>query len=72
EAIVKLLLDKGADIDVKDNSAGQTLLSMAAKHGHEALVKLLLERADLKTPAQTPLLFAAKYGSEELVKLLVE
>jgi ankyrin repeat protein len=40
--VVKLLLDKGAEIEAKD-SRGQTLLLRAAENGHEAVVKLLLE-----------------------------
>lgn len=42
EAIVKLLLENGADVMVNDN-AGRTALSLAAGNGHEAVVKLLLE-----------------------------
>ncbi len=37
---MKLLLEKGADLETKDNS-GQTLLLWAALNGHEAVVKLL-------------------------------
>ena len=44
EAIVKLLLEKGADIKAKDNN-GQTPLSWAAEKGHEAVVKLLESHA---------------------------
>jgi ankyrin repeat protein len=45
EAVVKLLLEKGADAKSKD-SRGQTPLSWAAKGGRrcEAVVKLLLEK----------------------------
>ena len=41
EAVVKLLLEKGAQLESKDNY-GQTSLSYAAGNGHEAVVKLLL------------------------------
>ena len=40
-----LLLEKGAKLETKDTSHGQTLLSLAAASGHEAVVKLLLEKA---------------------------
>ena len=42
EAVVKLLLEKGAELESKD-SEGWTPLSWAAEKGHEAVVKLLLE-----------------------------
>ena len=44
EAVVKLLLKKGAELESKNNS-GQTSLLWAAKDGREAVVKLLLEKA---------------------------
>ena len=40
---MKLLLEKGADVESKDR-AGHTPLSRAARNGHEAVVKLLLEK----------------------------
>ena len=46
EAVVKLLLEKGAELKTKSNN-GKTPLSYAAKNGHEAVVKLLLEKGDL-------------------------
>jgi hypothetical protein len=42
EAVVKLLLEKGAELEAKDKD-GRTPLLWAAKNGHEAVVKLLLE-----------------------------
>jgi ankyrin repeat protein len=41
--IVKLLLDKGADLNVK-NTYGITVLFMASVHGHTEIAKLLLDR----------------------------
>jgi hypothetical protein len=43
EAVVRLLLEKGAELESKD-SEGQTPLSWAAAKGHEAVVQLLLEK----------------------------
>ncbi|OBT67655.1 hypothetical protein VE03_03419 [Pseudogymnoascus sp. 23342-1-I1] len=43
EALVNLLLEKGADVDSKD-SYGRTPLSWATEKGNEAAVKLLLEK----------------------------
>jgi ankyrin repeat protein len=42
--VVKLLLEKNADLESKDDEYGQTPLSWAARNGHEAVVKLLLEK----------------------------
>ena len=47
---MKLLLEKGADLESKDSEYSQTPLSWAAEYGHEAVVKLLLEKgADLES-----------------------
>ena len=75
EAVVKLLLEKGAEVETK--SDGQTPLSYAAKNGHEAVVKLLMEKGtELETKSiyddQAPLSYAAEKGHEVVVKLLVE
>jgi hypothetical protein len=63
-------------LDGKDNYYGRTPLSWAAKNGHEAVVKLLLEEAvdvDSKDgDGQTPLSWAAGNGYEAVVKLLLE
>ena len=46
---MKLLLEKGADVESKDRY-GRTPLSWAAGNGHEAVVKLLLEKgADVES-----------------------
>ena len=76
EAVVKLLLEKGADVESKSSSS-RTPLSWAAENGHEAVVKLLLEKgADVESKdtksGQTPLLRAAEYGHEAVVKLLLK
>src|SRR5207302_1796321 len=68
EAVVKLLIEKGAELESKYNY-GQTPLLWAAENGHKAVVKLLLEKgAELeprdKNYGQTPLLWAAENGHE--------
>ena len=73
---MKLLLEKGADVESKIYD-GQTPLSWAAEKGHEAVVKLLLEKgADVESKdrhdGQTPLSWAAEKGHEAVVKLLLE
>jgi ankyrin repeat protein len=43
EAVVRLLLEKGADID-RTTGSGRTALHLAAMSGHLAVVRLLLEK----------------------------
>ncbi len=65
EAIVQLLLDKGANIEAKDTD-GWTPLMSAAVNGHEAVVQLLLGKgANIEAKDEdgwTPLLLAAEKG----------
>ncbi|KAH7109731.1 hypothetical protein B0J13DRAFT_600603 [Dactylonectria estremocensis] len=74
--VVKLLLEKGAEIEAKDSEHGRTPLSWAGWNGHEAMVRLLLESgADIECKAEdgrTPLSRAAVDGREAMVKLLLE
>ena len=77
EAVVKLLVEKGAQLEAKDTLYGRTPLSFAAWRGHEAVVKLLVEKgAQLEAKdtlyGRTPLSCAAERGHEAVVKLLVE
>ena len=74
EAVVKLLLEKGAELVSNDDKSGQTPLSLAAERGHEAVVKLLLEKgAKLESKddeyGQTPLSLAAGEGHEAVVNI---
>ncbi len=48
-AVMKLLLDRGADVNARENYKGQTALMWAAAERHPDVVKLLLEHgADWK------------------------
>ncbi|XWW93931.1 hypothetical protein V2A60_001870 [Cordyceps javanica] len=74
EAIVELLLDKGADINTKDKAC-RTPLSWAAEQGHENVAKLLLDN-DADTDSRdscgrTPLSWAAATGRTSVVALLL-
>ena len=76
EAVVKLLLENGAQLEKAEDAWGRTPLLWAAANGHEAVMKLLLEKgAQLETRSdagRTPLMGAAENGHEATVKLLLE
>ena len=75
EAVVRLLLKKGADVKAKDDT-NLTALHEAAIHGHEAVARLLLEKgADVKAKDDinwTALHNAAACGHEAVARLLLE
>ncbi|KAK6519154.1 hypothetical protein TWF281_003843 [Arthrobotrys megalospora] len=75
EAVVKILMEKGASLE-SQNGRGQTPLSIAAEAGREAVVKILMDKgANLETKeerGQTPLSLAAEGGHESVVRMLVE
>ncbi|KAI9148801.1 ankyrin repeat [Paramyrothecium foliicola] len=75
EAIAKLLLERGADVEAK-NGSNVTPLWMAVEEGHEAVVKVLLDGgADPNARdinRRILLLRAARCGQEPVVKLLLE
>ncbi|HEY5590139.1 MAG TPA: SUMF1/EgtB/PvdO family nonheme iron enzyme [Paludibacter sp.] len=72
--LIKILLDKGAKVDLKD-SYGTTALFMASQKGHTDAVKILLDKGatvDLPTSkGTTPLIIASSQGNIEVVKLLL-
>ncbi|OYV33139.1 MAG: hypothetical protein B7Z83_09960 [Thiomonas sp. 20-64-5] len=71
-AIVKLMVEKGAEI----NKPGWTPLSYAATRGHAEIVKYLLDHSayiDAAAPnGSTPLMMAAYFGYDSTVKLLLD
>lgn len=75
ENIVELLLDHGADIDVRDAS-GHTALHWAAEGGYSDMVSLLLNKGatvDLTVFGWTAMLIAARRWEQPcIVKILVE
>jgi uncharacterized protein (DUF1778 family) len=75
EAIVRLLLEKGADVEAKDEH-GQTLLSWATSNNHNATILLLLEKGvnvEAKDEhGQTLLSWATLNNHEATVLMLLE
>ncbi|RYP44940.1 hypothetical protein DL768_008646 [Monosporascus sp. mg162] len=69
------VLPRGEDVDSNDSEL-RTPLSVAAEYGHEAVVKVLLEKgAGIKSRndlGHTPLSLAARKGHEAVVKVLLE
>ena len=78
EAMVKLLLEKGANLNINDGGfVHHSLLLYALSKGYEGIVKLLLENgANLEykdgRDGRTPLSYAAARGRDMVVKLLLE
>lgn len=79
QVIIRILLEEGANIAMK-NVRGRTPLHLAAEKGHEEAVRLLMENgaaADeaagfLDRAGNTPLHSAAKNGHEAAVRVLLE
>lgn len=74
--VVKVLLDKGADINIK-NSNGVTSLIMAIQNSSMDIVKLLLDKgAEVNTvrpnDSVTPLIMALWKGNSDIIKLLLD
>ncbi|KAJ5634700.1 hypothetical protein N7528_002542 [Penicillium herquei] len=77
ETLASLLLEKGVDIEVKDDTWGQTPLSWSAENGYEGLVMMLLAKgASMETRDkkldQTPLLWAVKNNHKDVANLLLK
>ncbi|KAJ6789033.1 hypothetical protein PWT90_07832 [Aphanocladium album] len=73
--VVKMLLEKGANVDARD-SDGRTPLSHIVETGHEAIVKILLENGanvDAKdNDGRTPLSYTVETGHEVIMEMLLE
>jgi ankyrin repeat protein len=75
---VKLLLEKGCQLDAANEEDGSTALHNAAAGGFLEMVQLLLEKSTatavnaLDEDNETPLHTAARGGHVEVVKLLLE
>lgn len=76
DAVVRLVLAEGANLEARDTRYGRTPLSWAACEGHASIVSLLLERGAVIDATdghgRTPLSLAAQNGREAVVKLLLK
>jgi ankyrin repeat protein len=76
EEVVRLLLDRGAEIEAIDGEHGRTTLQWAVRNGHVKTVKLLLKRKPVlegrDSYGNTALHIAAQHGQEKVVQLLLD
>lgn len=74
EPVARMMLDNGADINIKDEIT-MTPLHLAAHHGHEQVVRLLLARGanqHYEPLYNGPIHEAAKLGHERIARILVD
>ncbi len=76
-AIVALLLERGASVDVRNPQTGATPLIMAAQQGHLDVARLLVDHdanVDLRQyyDGATALIVAMTFSATEVAKFLVE
>ena len=73
--VVKILVSKGKDVNVKTEYHGDTPLALAASSGHVEVVKLLVSAgADVNAKdnnGQTPLYLAMRHEDVPFIRLLV-
>ena len=74
--LVRLLIQHGADISIKDTELQRTALMNAAQEGHTSIVQYLLEQG---TPVntqdvngETSLMIASEFGHPETVRVLLD
>ncbi|HXK50025.1 MAG TPA: ankyrin repeat domain-containing protein [Clostridiales bacterium] len=74
--IAQLLLNNGADPDIKDTAYGRSALHIAASKGYDKIAALLIsEGADVNITeknGQTPLYSALYHGNDRIAKLLIK
>ncbi len=86
EAVVKVLVEEGADLNLKDQVFGKTALMRAVEKGNVGAAKALIQgKADLNAGSErrvnfgivssggkTALMFAADANQVEIVKILIQ
>lgn len=75
-SVVKLILSKGVEVNVRDGGLGRTPLACAVRGGHETVVKLLLTHKGVDPnlvdySKRSPLYIAIENGNEAIAKLLL-
>jgi ankyrin repeat protein len=71
--VAELLIDKGADVNIKDTN-DESLLHLAVENGSKEMVGLLLaKRINVKAKdgyGLTALVYAMKNGEKDIVKMI--
>ncbi|KAF8244054.1 ankyrin repeat protein [Wilcoxina mikolae CBS 423.85] len=74
--MVRLLLNLGANIEVKNGEHGETVLHRAARNANKAVVQFLLHHgADIQAKDRcgwTPLYYAKLCGNADVERLLLD
>jgi len=68
--LVKLLIERGADVNVKDTFYGEVPLGWALSHGHAQIVKLLLDKG--AAGIDRALMEGVREGNVEVVKVVLD
>jgi ankyrin repeat protein len=68
--VVKVLLDRGIDVKVKDTFYQATAMTWAVDNNHPAVVRLLLQKS--KEDVDYVLTTGAREGNEEMVKVALD